>query len=973
MGFKRESDSVRNVTVRNVSFVVLAALLVGCGGGGSSGPGGGGVGPGPSVSVSGQVLFSPSFRGTVAEAEPNDTIDESQLVGDVRIGERVTMVGHADAVTDPKDGFHLRATSRVRITATLTHSDGADLDLLVYDPTGLQFVEVFQTADHPETGVFHAKGSFDVVVQAISGASNYELVLLAEPPSNPISEREPNDVPGEAQYLGDMTPASNVSIRGSAAVATDPVDAVLIACPAAVRLTFVLAFPAFQDFDLRISDATGNLLSPTFMTSFQATTASPETGTLDLATARLLQVEVVAKTTGGQWTLSIAGLAPPSALTAALVREDARPLARLTTEATRLRGAPPAAYGRSTRPLARGEAIVSLREGEEARGEAEIAARGGRIVDRSGPRRRVVFDVPAGESDEDAARRTLSEVRGLEGAREAEYAQANHLLQPLAQPNDTYYGLQWHYQQIRLPEAWEITKGSASIVVAVLDTGIAPHPDIPLPIVGYDFVSDTWMSRDGDGRDADPTDPGDLAYGSSSTFHGTHVAGTIGARTNNGSGVAGINWNVSLMHVRVLGRGGGTEFDIGEAIRYAARLSNVSGTLPAAAARVINMSLGAQGTSPTLEQACLAARNAGVLVVAAAGNDGTTAFFSPAGYPSVVSVGAVGYSKARTYYSNYGTTLDLVAPGGDSGSDLNADGYPDGVLSTVRDDSGSTVVDGYDFWDGTSMASPHVAGVAALVFAADPTLTADAAQAILQETAEDLYAAGRDNNSGYGLVDAYAAVFRAAGVPPPVDPKLHVSPEMLNFGATETTLDSAIDNTGGGTLHVAAPVVEDAASAPWVSAALVTPGDATKDAAAVRVTVSRDGLAAGAYFARVTVASDGGTAQINVVMTVVIAPPPLPDLDIHVRVIDARTGGIALEQVVNPRTGLSFYFAAIPVGRYRFVASTDIDRDGVACEEDEYCGAYPVLADPAIVDLIAGSPVTGIVFPVLLENGVGGP
>jgi serine protease len=924
------------------------------------------------VPVSGAIRFSPTFRAAVVESEPNDSLGEAQLVGDLRVGERVTIVGHADAAGDPMDGFHLRATSRLRVTATLTHGGASDLDLLVYDATGMQFVETFQGAAGPETGTFHAKGAFDVVVRATSGASTWELTLVADPPASPVAEREPNDGPGSAQYLGEVVPGDALSVVGTATVGADGTDAFLVACPAAARLSLSLSFPAFQDLDVRVLDATGDLLAPAPLAAFEATTPSPESGVVDVPAGRLLHVEVRAKTGGGLWTLALAAATPPVPATAALVRETAAPLARLSAEGDRLRGPPPRApYGRAPVPAVAGEAVVCLREGQEERGEAEIAARGGRILDRSGPRRRVAFDLPATEGDEDRARRTLSRARGLEGASATACAQTNRVHRPLVEPNDAYYGLQWHYEQIRLPEAWAISTGSTQTVVAVLDTGIAPHPDVPAGAGGYDFVSDPWMARDGNGRDPDPTDPGDLAYGSWSTFHGTHVAGTVGARTNNATGVAGVCWSVHLLHVRVLGRGGGTSFDIGEGIRYAAGLSNASGQVPPAAARVINMSLGGPGPDTIMEQACVAARAAGVLVVAAAGNDTSTGTFSPASFASVISVGSVGYAKTRAPYSNYGPNLDLMAPGGNAGVDQNADGYEDGVLSAHRDDFWSPPVDGYEFMQGTSMASPHVAGVAGLLFAVDPTLTADEARTILQETAQDLGLPGRDNDFGHGLVDAYAALVRAGAVPPPPTPTLGISPAVLSFGSAETTLDAAISNVGGGTLHVQAPVVEDAASAPWLTAQLVGPGDATKDAAALRVTVDRGGLGSGAYLARVTVPSDGGSVVVQVVMTVVLAPPPVPDIDIHVQAVDVASGGVALETVVNPRTGLSFLFGALSVGRYRFFASTDVDRDGVLCEEGEYCGAFPLLSDPAIVDLVAGNDYSGLTFPVNLVSGVG--
>jgi subtilisin family serine protease len=919
------------------------------------------------VRVSGTVQFHAAVRATIVESEPNDTIDDSQRVGDVRLAERVVAVGHVDATDDVLDGYHFTAPARLRVSVSLSHAPAADLDVLVYDATGMQFVETYQTATQPETGVFHAKGSFDVVVRATAGSSNYELSLLCEAPAAPILEIEPNDGPGSARYLGEVAPGDVLTFRGSATLGADGADAFLVPCPAAVRLTFSLAFPAFQDLDVLVFDATTDALAPTPMAQFQATTPSPETGLLDVPAGRLLHVEARTKGAGGPWTLSIVGAAPPVPVQVSLLRDPAPRLAPLSAEASRLRaGGGVAPFGRAPRPAVRGEAVVSLEEGREAEGEAEIAARGGRIVERSGPRRRVVFDLPAGEPDEDAARRTLSRARAFDGGGATEFAATNGICQPTAEPNDPLYDLQWHYELIRLPEAWDVTTGDSQVIVAVVDTGIVQHPDIPTPISGYDFIADPSSAGDGDGRDGDPTDEGD-GFGGMHSFHGTHIGGTIGAVTNNEVGVAAVCWNVRLLHLRGLGRRGGTDFDLAEAVRYAARLTNVTGLLPSEAARVVNMSFGRSGFSPTMESACSAAREAGVVLVAAAGNDTSGDFFTPAGYASVINVGAVGYAKELSSFSNFGPTIDLVAPGGEY-ADQNADGYNDGVLSTWRSlyyDEPMT----YQAMRGTSVASPHVAGVAALVLAVAPTLTPAQVQDILQDTAYDLGFPGTDVFYGHGLVDAYSAVVRATGGPPPTLPRLRLEEAFLNFGSGALSLDAAVTNIGGGVLHVNAPVVEDAAQVPWLSAARVQPGDATKDTAALRVTVDRTGLVAGSYFGRVAVDSDGGSVVLQVLMTVSFAPPPVPDIDIRVQAVDVVAGGVVLETVVNPKTGLTFLFGALSVGRYRFYATSDVDGDDVGCEVGEYCGAYPLISDPVILDLVAGVDVSNIVLPVHYVSG----
>lgn len=371
-------------------------------------------------------------------------------------------------------------------------------------------------------------------------------------------------------------------------------------------------------------------------------------------------------------------------------------------------------------------------------------------------------------------------------------AEPNYLLQATRQPNDTHFGKQWHLPQTNLPQAWDLTTGSANVVVAVLDTGIkAAHPDFdPARVVaGYDMISDPSVARDGNGRDANPEDVGDLATPQGSSFHGTHVAGTIGARSDNGSGITGVDWACRLMHVRVLGRGGGSISDIADGILFAARLPNGSGQLPAQRADIVNMSLGGPGLSSVLQQACDAASAAGALLVAAAGNDNTSQPSSPAAFDSVLSVGAVDLLGARAPYSNFHSSIDLWAPGGDMTQDRNGDQFPDGVLSCMADDQGAFF---FSFENGTSMASPHVAGVAALVKAANPALTAAQIRAVLLGNTR----AGVSLPNGGRIVDALAAV-QAAGAAAS-GPLLVATPGAVDFGSAGATATVVCENRGQG-------------------------------------------------------------------------------------------------------------------------------------------------------------------------------
>jgi len=413
------------------------------------------------------------------------------------------------------------------------------------------------------------------------------------------------------------------------------------------------------------------------------------------------------------------------------------------------------------------ERLKGLRLAPEARATA-----GGELIYRLEP------SFEATLSRKAIRERTLAAVDELKALPDVEYAQPNYILRIAATtPNDPEYGKQWHYFEngagsgrspggINLPRTWDTNKG-ADVKVAVIDTGILPnHADIagsPNLVQGFDMMSNTRFSNDGDGRDADPTDPGDAVSAGecgpgdpaqSDSWHGTHVAGTIGVgRTNNGAGVAGVNWNVKVQAVRVLGKCGGTIEDINDAIRWAAGLPvpGVPNNTPPA--KVINMSLGGGGTcaqSPSTQRAIDDAVAAGTSVVVAAGNSADDASgYLPAGCNNVITVAASDFrGRLVTRYSNFGSTVEILAPGGDVDRDDNRDGDPDGVLSMVRG--------GYAYYNGTSMAAPHVAGVAALVLAVNPSASPAQVLAQLQDTAVPRSSVECPRPCGAGLLNAFA-------------------------------------------------------------------------------------------------------------------------------------------------------------------------------------------------------------------------
>lgn len=372
----------------------------------------------------------------------------------------------------------------------------------------------------------------------------------------------------------------------------------------------------------------------------------------------------------------------------------------------------------------------------------------------------------------------LDEVRVISEALmtlpDIEYAEPDARMVHTLAPNDPQYGNQWHYfgtYGINLPTAWDITTGSASTVVAVVDTGITNHSEFSgRTVPGYDFVSTALDGNDGDARDSDPSDPGDwvtLAESlsgwfvgcpvSNSSWHGTHVAGTIAANSNNASGVAGVNWSAKILPVRVLGKCGGYISDIADGIRWAAGGSVAGVPANANPAKVINVSIGGGGAcGATYQEAIDAAVSLGAVVVVAAGNENVDAANSrPANCNNVIAVGATAGDGFRAGYSNFGNLVDISAPGGDTPWDTK-------VLSTFN--SGTTVpsTESYAALQGTSMAAPHVSGVVSLMLAVTPTLTQGQILEILQNTAKDFYptsnCAINPNTCGAGIVDAAAAV-----------------------------------------------------------------------------------------------------------------------------------------------------------------------------------------------------------------------
>ena len=397
-----------------------------------------------------------------------------------------------------------------------------------------------------------------------------------------------------------------------------------------------------------------------------------------------------------------------------------------------------------------GEVIVGLRSDADERASERVLRAGGAARARRarmGGRYLVTLEPGTSVTEAVARFRAMPEVAYAEPNGFVRKSQAQTFT-----PNDEFFEFQWNMRQVGAERTWAIQRGSSSIGVAVLDTGVA-YEDYTDPVTGRAYArapdwGDVTFLRGFDFVNGD-------THANDDEWHGTHVASTIAQAANNRIGVAGLAHQCAIMPVKVLDEfGSGTFFDVAEGIDYAANYAE-GDERPV---KVINMSLGTDAFSETVRSAVEGAHANGVVIVAAAGNTGGDGVEFPASLPDVIAVGALDGRKQRASYSTTGPELDLMGPGGDCDRDDDDDGLVDCVFQQMPDPD--FVVEGrYDVFcvcglDGTSMASPHVAAAAALLVAQGIT-DPDAVRAALEQTAERLGGApedGRNDTYGHGLI-----------------------------------------------------------------------------------------------------------------------------------------------------------------------------------------------------------------------------
>jgi serine protease len=484
-------------------------------------------------------------------------------------------------------------------------------------------------------------------------------------------------------------------------------------------------------------------------------------------------------------------------------------------------------------------------------------------------------------------------------------------------------------------------------------------------------------------NDSDANDPGDKSInGQRSSFHGTHVAGTIAASAVNGIGGVGVAPNVKIMPVRVLGQDGGTTSEILMGVCFAAQLTSSSNGLcrntnsATSAADIINLSLGGLGSSEIERELYKAVTDSGIIIIAAAGNESTSAPFYPAAYDNVISVAAVNRNLEQASYSNFGSTIDVAAPGGDFSVDS-------GILSTWGDDLSGAVVLTYGSLQGTSMASPHVAGVAALMKSAKTDLNHTEFLGLLNagSLSQDLGTVGRDDIFGVGMIDAQKAVLQ---VKQNLGPQILSSKNHIYFNVSHISIDFILTAIGVasdadlGDIGVQINGASNNNGGDWLQL------NKSSGLGSYSATVDRSDLFEGSYQAELVISSSlSSVADIIITVQLQVGNPELfANAGVqYVVVIDEDAE--PSEEGVLPSAGgsaalianqgrYSYQVLGLKKGNYTVSTGSDIDLDFIICDAGESCGQYPTLDQPKTITISEQQPEVEINMSVNYVNtGIG--
>ncbi|MFV1872116.1 MAG: S8 family serine peptidase [Oleiphilus sp.] len=560
---------------------------------------------------------------------------------------------------------------------------------------------------------------------------------------------------------------------------------------------------------------------------------------------------------------------------------------------------------------------------------------------------------------------TLELIKQLAQRSDIEFAEPNYLHHAAVTTDDPRRADQWNLDMLSANAVWQVATGEG-VIVAVLDTGIdASHVDLSQNSLsdGYDFISSESLAGDGNGQDSDPRDEG-------SSFHGSHVAGIIAAQANNAQGIAGLAYDAKILPLRVLGiQDAGSSSDIAQAILYAAGLSNSSGRLPVQPADIINMSFGSENLSKTVEDAISKAQQAGLILIAAAGNAATDKPFYPAALEQVIGVGSVSSDFERSSFSNFGPNVALVAPGGTGSASASFDGFQDAILSTVQ-------ADNYTEYLGTSMAAPHVSAVAALMKQLKPSLSllefVSALEAGVLTQAIQPEVIDTRNFFGKGLIDTVKAVNWAAGsdIVPAI---LSIYPTQFGFIGAKTQTDLYLTNSGDGDVSI----VDISVSDDWLAVTEKNVADSGLGVYLIEVSLLQAPVEQGSITIQFRV--NNGELQQHV-LSVFVSRSTQTDSTVGVVFVSLFKEEDIANNLFDPFVTVGgqlsdgvyrYCFENIPKGRYLLTASTDNDRDQLPFDSGEASGTYPLQSRPDYIE-VKGDNLSELNFDIQYPSFVTG-